>query len=219
MHVVIINGSPRACQYSNTDKIIRAFVRGLESSGSSVEIYCLSSRREWDNARKAYLANERIIFALPMYVESIPSLMLEFLATLPTQRQLPAELSFIVHGGFDEGHQFRLCEHILASLPEQLGCTYGGCLIKGGSFMLRLFSNDEVERTTQPYVTQGQRFEWSGDFLTPEAAKFTGPERYPWIVRQITALVLKFLVNRKFERFADEWGCTTSLDHQVYSQQ
>lgn len=101
MHVVIINGSPRNRQYSNTNKIIHAFVKGLEGeSGSTSEIYCLSSPKDWSAARDAYLSNEKIIFALPMYVECVPSLMLEFLDTLPSQRQTPAELSFILHGGF-----------------------------------------------------------------------------------------------------------------------
>lgn len=216
MHVVIINGSPRTRQYSNTAKIIRAFVKGLEESGSTSETYCLSSPKDWCAAREAYLSNEKIIFALPMYVECVPSLMLEFLETLPTQRQTHAELSFILHGGFDEGYQFRLCERFLASLPAQLGCTYGGCLIKGGSFMLRLFGPDEVERMTKPYIAMGRSYDWQGDFLTPAAHKFTGSERYPWIVRQLSGLILKLIVNKKFKQFAREWGCTSPLDEKKY---
>lgn len=138
MHVVIINGSPRAAQYSNTAKILQAFIWGYEAEGDTSELYSLSDLREWDAARRAYLASEKIIFALPVYVESIPSLMLEFLHTLPTQRQHPAELSFILHGGFDEGHQYRLCEKLLASIATQLGCTYGGCLIRGVTNTLTL---------------------------------------------------------------------------------
>lgn len=216
MNVVIINGSPRARQYSNTDKIIQAFVKGLEAEGHTYTLYALSSRHEWSVARKAYLSSEKIIFALPMYVESIPSLMLEFLDTLPTERQLPAELSFILHGGFDEGNQFRLCEKLLKTITSQLGCSYGGCLIKGGSFMLRLFSNKEVEKMTKSYIEMGRSYAWNGDFLTPAARKFTGTERYPWLIRQLSALVMKLIVNRKFEQFATNWGCYRPLDDKPY---
>lgn len=216
MNVVIINGSPRARQYSNTEKIIQAFVKGLEAEGHTYQLYALSSRSEWNAAREAYLSNEKIIFALPMYVESIPSLMLEFLDTLPTERQLPAELSFILHGGFDEGYQFRLCEKLLKSITTQLGCSYGGCLIKGGSFMLRLFSDKEVEKMTKSYIEMGRSYAWNGDFLTPAARKFTGTERYPWLIRQLSALVLKLIVNRKFEQFATNWGCYRPLDDKPY---
>ncbi len=150
MHVVIINGSPRTCEFSNTSKILWSFVKGLETEGVSYELYSLSNLREWESARNAFLTNDKIIFALPMYVESIPSLMLEFIDTLSEERNRPADLAFILHGGFDEGYQFRLCEMLLKSITVQLGCNYGGCLIKGGSFMLRLFAKDKVERMTNP---------------------------------------------------------------------
>lgn len=216
MHVVIINGSPRSPQLSNTAKILKAFIKGYEAEGDTYELYSLSRLNEWDAARKAYLSSEKIIFALPMYVESIPSLMLEFLDTLPTERQLPAELSFILHGGFDEGYQFRLCEKLLKSITSQLGCSYGGCLIKGGSFMLRLFSDSEVEKMTKSYIEMGRSYAWNGDFLTPASRKFTGTERYPWLIRQLSALVLKLVVNRKFEQFATDWGCYRPLDYKLY---
>ena len=48
MHVVIINGSPRVQKFSNTDKIIQSFVKGLQASGSSYDLYSLSNRKEWD---------------------------------------------------------------------------------------------------------------------------------------------------------------------------
>ncbi len=218
MNVVIINGSPRARKYSNTEKIIQAFVKGLEAEGHTYTLYALSSRSEWNAAREAYLSNEKIIFALPMYVESIPSLMLEFLSTLPTGRQLPAELSFILHGGFDEGYQFRLCEKLLKSITAQLGCSYGGCLIKGGSFMYRFFEKEQVDKMTKPYLTMGHSYGWDGNFLSTDMKKITGPERYPWLVRQLVGLILKFVANKKFDKFALEWGCTTPLDVKVYDR-
>ena len=117
MHVVIINGSPRVQKYSNTDKIIQSFGKGLQESGSTYELYSLSNRKEWDAAREAFISHNQIIFALPLFVECVPSIMLEFLETLPTERQQPAQMSFILHGGFDEGHQLRLCERFLQSVP------------------------------------------------------------------------------------------------------
>ena len=90
MHIVIINGSPRVKKFSNTDKIIQSFATGLEEDGSTYELYSLSDRKEWDAAREAYIANDNIIIAMPLYVECMPSLLLEFLDTLPTKRTKPA---------------------------------------------------------------------------------------------------------------------------------
>ena len=57
MHVVIINGSPRIEKYSNTDKIITAFGKGLTDKGASFDRYAISKLDSWDEIRKAYLAH------------------------------------------------------------------------------------------------------------------------------------------------------------------
>lgn len=216
MHVVIINGSPRIQKYSNTDKIIRSFAKGLKASGSTYELYCVSNRKEWDVAREAFLTSEQIIIALPLYVECLSSMLLEFLESIPTERKRPAQLSFILHGGLDEGFQYRLGERFLQSLPAQLGCTYGGCLIKGGSFFIRLSRERAIRRLLDSYIPMGRLFIEHGNFNTPEAAKFTGPERYPWLLRIIVGMVIKYVVVKKFERYAQEWGCTCPLNDKPY---
>ena len=50
-HIVIINGSPRARKFSNTDKILQSFTKGLDEAKATYELYSLSNRSEWDAAR------------------------------------------------------------------------------------------------------------------------------------------------------------------------
>ena len=220
MQVVIINGSPRVRKNSNTDKIIQSFGKGLEASGSSYDLYSLSNRKEWDDAREAFTSHDQIIFALPLYVECVPSIMLEFLETLPIERQQSAQISFILHGGFDEGRQLRLCERFLQSLPAQLGCTYGGCLIQGGSFLIRMRDDEKMKKAMDKkldgYIQMGQSFVTKGNFLTPEARKFTGPEKNPWFVHLLFKLFIKRLVRNNFEYFAKQWSCTRPLDDKPF---
>ena len=220
MHVVIINGSPRVQKYSNTDKIIQSFGKGLHESGSTYELYSLSNRGEWDAARDAFITHEQIIFALPLYVECVPSIMLEFLETLPAKRQQSAQISFILHGGFDEGHQLRLCERFLQSLPAQLGCTYGGCLIQGGSFLIRMRDDEKMKKAMDKkmdgYTKMGLSFADHGNFPTPEVSKFIGHEKNPWFVHLLFKLFIKRLVRNNFDYFAKQWGCTRPLNDKPY---
>ena len=216
-HLVILNGSPRVQKFSNTDKIIHSFVKGLEEAGVTWELHHLSNRNEWDAAREAYLDNKRTLIAFPLYVECVPSLMLEFLATLPVVRQQQGELSFLLHGGMDEGNEYRLCERVLKELPVQLGCSYGGTLIHGGSFRIRTAKADESAKMVAPYMEMGRLFAQQGNFLTPETKKFTGPEQYPWLVRKMVSLLFLKKVNKGFEDFAKSWGCTRPLDDKQYS--
>lgn len=219
-HVIIINGSPRIKKNSNTNKIIQAFAEGLENAGITHKLYSLSNHAEWDEAREAFMTNDNIIIAVPLFVECLPSLLLEFLSTLPTERKQPAKLSFILHGGFDEGHQLRLGEKFLQSLPAQLGCTSGGVLVKGGSFLLRNRENSYIKKMTDKmlasYTTMGQSFAQNGNFMTPEAKKFTGFEKNPKIGILLFNLIFKRIVKKNFERIAQEWGCTEPLDRKPY---
>jgi len=222
-HVVILNGSPRVKKNSNTNKIIDSFSEGLQEAGITHKLYSLSNRTEWDEAREAFMTNEHIIIALPLFVECLPSMLLEFLNTLPMERKQPAKLSFILHSGFDEGHQLRLGEKFLKTLAPQLGCTYGGTLVKGGSFMLRMRDNSYIKKMTDKmlatYATMGRSFAHNGNFLTTDAQKFTGDEQNPWLGRSLFNLVIYRIVKRNFDRFAKEWGCTRPLDDKPYLTQ
>ena len=82
MHVLIINGSPRVKKYSNTDKILAKFTAGLSSKGSTYEQYEVSDKKQLDTIREAWEKNDNILIALPLYVENIPGLLLEFLTTV-----------------------------------------------------------------------------------------------------------------------------------------
>ena len=221
-HVIILNGSPRVKKNSNTNKIIQTFAEGLEAAGITHKLYSLSNRTEWDEAREAFMTNDNIIIALPLFVECLPSLLLEFLSTLPAERKQPAKLSFILHSGFDEGHQLRLGENFLKTLAPQLGCTYGGTLVKGGSFMLRMRDNSYIKKMTDKmlaaYATMGFSFVHNGNFLTTDAQKFTGSEQNPWLGRSLFNLVIYRIVKRNFDRFAKEWGCTRPLDDKPYGE-
>ena len=128
MHLVIISGAARPKTKSNTAKIIEAFISGFEEKGNTSEVWYISDRRQWEGAAKAFSENENILIALPLYVENIPGILLEFLSELPRKTDGKTTLSFIIQGGFPEASQSRCCEKYLEILPEKLGCRYGGTL-------------------------------------------------------------------------------------------
>ena len=92
MHVMIINGSPRVEKYSNTDKIIAAFAEGLSEAGATFEKHAVSRKESWPVIREAYTENTEIVIALPLFVENIPGLLLEFLETLRICGSKPARM-------------------------------------------------------------------------------------------------------------------------------
>lgn len=215
MYVVIINGSPRVQKYSNTEKIIAAFAKGLSEKGSTFETYAISNRKTWDAIRDAYIKNNEILIALPLYVECVPGLLLEFLETLP-QKDKRTRLSFLLQSGFSEGCQLRCGEAFLEKLPEYLGVRYGGCLVKGDNFGIRVLDEEKQAQATKPYQAMGELFAEGDGFFCKEAKKFTGPEYFSFPMRLIMGLIQKTLAKKIFQKVAASWGCTVPLDEKVW---
>lgn len=141
MHLVILSGAARPQPASNTAKIISAFRRGYEAEGNTAEVWYLSDRKQWAGAAQAFAGHDHILIALPLYVENIPGILLEFLSGL-TPKTGSTEIAFLLQGGFPEASQSDCCLAYLETLPAQLGCTYAGTLHKGdlfGHFVQRIF--------------------------------------------------------------------------------
>ena len=215
MHVMIINGSPRVKKYSNTDKILAKCTAGLTSKSNTFEQYEVSDRKQWDSIREAWDKNDNILIALPLYVESIPGLLLEFLATV-TPKDGTAKIAYILQGGFAEGVQLRCGEEYLKMLSQRLGCEYKGTLIKGDNFSIRFFEGDMQDRVTGPYQKMGEIYGETGDFFSEECAKFTGPEVFPLHMRFMLGIIFRTVGRIMFRKIAKGWGCEQPLDVRPY---
>lgn len=215
MYVVIINGSPRTQKYSNTEKIIASFTKGLSENGVSFETYAISNRKSWDTIRDAYIQHEEILIALPLYVECVPGLLLEFLETLP-QKDTHTRLSFLLQSGFAEGSQLRCGETFLEKLPEYLGVRYGGCLVKGGNFAIRFLEEEKQAQATKPYQAMGELFAEGEGFFREEAKKFTGPEYFSLPMRLMVGLIHKTFAKKMLQKIAASLGCSVPLDEKVW---
>ncbi|MCR5357068.1 MAG: NAD(P)H-dependent oxidoreductase [Lachnospiraceae bacterium] len=215
MHVLIINGSPRVKAFSNTDKILEQFTKGMAENGTTFEQYEVSDKKQWDAMRKAFAENNNILIALPLYVECIPGLLIEFLETVEKKAD-DTRLAFILQGGFAEGIQLRCGEEYLKILTERLGCTYAGTLVKGDNFSIRFFEGEKRDKVTAPYAAMGRRYAQDGGFDSEECRKFTGPEVFPAPVRLLVGFMFKTLAKKGFRSMATGWGCTKPLDYKPY---
>ncbi|MBQ7463383.1 MAG: hypothetical protein IJS86_00835 [Lachnospiraceae bacterium] len=215
MHVLIINGSPRVKQFSNTDKILAGFTQGMCENGTTFEQYEVSDRKQWDDIRRAYYANSNILIALPLYVECIPGLLMEFLETL-SPRNDGARIAYILQSGFAEGIQLRCGEAYLEKLTGYLGCEYAGTLVKGDNFSIRFFEGEQRERITGPYTEMGREYAAGAGFDTDKCRAFTGFEVMPAYLRLILGIVFRTVGRTMFRKIAQSWGCTKPLDYRPY---
>lgn len=215
MHVVMINGSPRTEKYSNTEKIINAFAEGLSEAGASFERYAISNKNNWEKARNAYVDNTEIIIAIPLYVESVPGILLEFLETLPV-KDTNTRISFILQGGFAEASQLDCGVKLLKRLPGYLGVSYGGTLIKGDNFGIRVVKEEDVTKLTGPYKEMGKAFVAENGFKDETVKKYAGPVYFPFPTRVMLQIMFKTVAKKRYAAVASEWGCKRPIDYRPW---
>ena len=216
MHLVIISGATRPQSKSNTAKVIAAFQRGVEENGNTTEVWYLSDRRQWKRAANAFEQNERILIAFPLYVESIPGILLEFLSGLTPKQAPGTKLAFLIQGGFPEASQSRCCEAFLETLPAQLGCEYAGTLIKGDMFGTSRVDEKTREKMLAPFTQMGRTFAQTGCFEKTAVDAFAGPEYMPEKQIRMYNLVGKHISRFFMGRIAKKLGCKEKLDARPY---
>ena len=218
MHLVIISGAARPRAKSNTARILAAFQKGYEACGNTTETWFLSDRGQWAAAEKAFQANENILIALPLYVENVPGILLEFLAGLQPRRTPGARLAFLLQGGFPEASQSRCCEAFLKTLPAQLGCDYAGTLIKGDMFGVGLMGEKSREKMLAPFTEMGRRFAQSGCFEKSVADAFAAPEYMQEKQIRMYNLLGKRVSRFFMGRIAKKLGCKARLDARPFAE-
>ena len=216
MHVVIISGATRPQSRSNTAKVIAAFQKGFEVSGNTAEVWYLSDRRQWNRAALAFAQNEHILIALPLYVENVPGILLEFLSGLSPKQTPGTKLAFLIQGGFPEASQSRCCEAFLETVPSQLGCDYAGTLIKGDMFGTGLVDDKTREKMLSPFTEMGRTFAESGRFEKAAVDAFAAPEYMSeQQIRQYN-LLGKHISRFFMGHIAKKLGCKGKLDAKPY---
>ncbi len=215
MRLTVINCSPRIKAKSNTEIILEHFLRGFCESGNTAEVWHLSDRNEWEQAAQAFSEAEEILLAVPLFVENIPGLMMEFLEKLP-RREKPARISFILQGGFPEAAQLRCGERFLKALPEKLGCTLGGVLIKGNMFGMRLVPEEFAKPDLERYVGAGRHFAENCGFTEEYAKEFGGAEHMPKSEALQFSTVGRVMQRIYMTKIAKEMGCKQKLTYRPY---
>lgn len=218
MHLMMINASPRVSSQSNTEIILHRFADGFLESGEHVaSFYPLEKQSSWRKIREALYQETFILFALPMYVESIPGIMMAFLETLEIAKMQGKTFYFILQGGFAEASQFRCCEAYLKKLPDYFGCTYGGTLLKGNMFILHELNVNKQMHEVSGFYKMGKAFAKQPYFDETVVNEFAKPE-YLSTPMKLFMTVINPIQRKIFRIFAKRKGCKTRLDARPYEE-
>lgn len=173
---------------------------------------------QWDSAAEAFAAADRILIALPLYVENLPGILLEFLSGLKPKAEPGTVVSFLLQGGFPETCQGRCCEAYLEALPAKLGCAYGGTMIRGNMFGTSLVDEKSRAKMLAPFVEMGRAFSAEGGFSKALVEQFAAPETMSRGELRMFRLVGQHISRFFMGHIAKNLGCQARLDAQPYAQ-
>src|SRR5512140_89836 len=178
MRLFALDGSPRG-KRSNTTLLLEHFLEGVRATGDhQLELAHLASRSGRERALSQLPLVDAFLLGFPLYVDSMPALVKEFVETLGAGRpeRMPP-LLFLVQSGFPEACHSRPVERWLEKLARRLGAEYRGTIVKGGVEGIRAMSPMTRNRILGGVEELGRMYGRT-ERLDPAAlAAFAGSER------------------------------------------
>lgn len=178
MHYTIFSCSPQSNSKSTSYLIARKVQEGLTNNSEDVtDIFSINNRNLWNECREAFYESETIIFVIPLYVESVPGLFLEFLETIDREKKKHRKMSFIIQGGFEEASQLRVAEEFLKGIPEYFNCSYAGTVVKGGLFGMATIRSEKFrKRIGDNFKDIMKKYKENNEFDEILSKEFAGAE-------------------------------------------
>ena len=198
MRLLICNGSPRG-KGGNTALLLKHFTEGFSAyKENSFELAYLQRVKEHASIAEKARGAQAIIIAFPLYADSMPAIVKEFIETLGAtqpktrskkQMEFPP-IGFIVQSGFPEAVHSRSVERYLEKLAQRLNARYIGTIIKGGVEGIRDRSPFFNRRLFMAFRSLGRHFGVTKEFHPIIMKKLAGAEKFPPVARTIFRLLL-----------------------------
>lgn len=137
MKTVLINGSPK--QKDSASEVILSMLKNY-LSGEVIE-YAWNKKTVTDAEIETLLESDAVVFAFPLYIDSIPSHLLYCLMQVEEyakkfgNKKMPM-IYVVVNNGFFEGKQNRLAMECMEHWSKRCGFRFGQALGIGGGGML-----------------------------------------------------------------------------------
>lgn len=190
MKLSVFNGSPRG-KKSNTHILLEKVLEGFTTIiDPEMRIIYLSNPAERENAHQVFADSDLIIFGFPLYTDSMPGLVKEFIETLDpyVNHNNNPKMAFLVQSGFPESLHSRYVEKYLEKLARRLNATYAGTIIKGGCEGVRLMSEKFNQKLFNGLYEMGVDLARDGAFDPEKLKVLSKPERFPKIMVPVLKL-------------------------------
>jgi NAD(P)H-dependent FMN reductase len=205
---LLLNGSPRG-KDANSRKILSWIAQGLEQMVAPPIVDLAPDPTRADHLQ-AFLDADEVVFAFPLYTDSMPGLVkafLEGIAVADRSRLQGKRVAFIIQSGFPEGIHTEALGNYLARVCERLGFVHLGTLRKGGIEGIRMMPPKAVAKIQARFVAAGNELGATGTFSPELIRAMAGPRTFGWTGRTIIRLLARIgLINFYWNRKLKEHG-------------
>jgi hypothetical protein len=200
MRLLVYSGSPRR-KTGNTRVFVDQILAGWrEVETDKPEVVYLYPDPLRTDPSVSFASADIVLIAMPLYVDAMPSGVMEFIAALAPVRNLahkPA-LAFFVQSGFPEACHSRPFEIYLEKLARRLECPYLGTIVRGGGEGIKDQPPAATRRLFADFRKLGSDLARTGAMDATLLRKIAGVERFNAIGRVIIRLIIAPLIGRLF---------------------
>jgi NAD(P)H-dependent FMN reductase len=210
MRLMLCNGSPRGTG-SNTTILMKHFIDGFTAvPGNTVEYAYLNNVKGHAAAAALCREADAVIIAFPLYADSMPAAVKDFIETLGAGRKKQARrggkpapeknppMGFIVQSGFPEAIHSRYVEKYLEKLAHRLGSRYVGTIIRGGVEGIQVKPEYLNKRLFMAFSSLGRHFGVTKEFHPITARKLAGRDRMTAVGRAVLRLFMATGLNNLY---------------------
>jgi multimeric flavodoxin WrbA len=144
MKIALINGSPKI-KDSASEGILQDLKTFLQVDNNIISEYCFRKSQLGTKDIEQLIENEVLVFAFPLYVDGIPSHLLNCLVQLEScfsqQKEKEVKVYVLVNCGFHEGKQNELAIEIMENWCKKSGLKWGQGVGIGAGGMIGSLKN------------------------------------------------------------------------------
>jgi len=201
MQLAIFNGSPRG-KTSNTRKLLEHFQRGFENAGGEITIVdYLIHEKHLDEQVQHFKEEENILLAFPLYVDSVPGVVKQFIETVGNFDGSGKNIWFFVHSGFPEAIHCDGLIRYLELLTKRWKMNYMGTILKPGTEQIRMRTLNKNKKLFFDFEQLGSTLAKSGLLDRNILHRFKQPYVYPPNAMPVIRLMSKLgLIDRYWNK-------------------
>lgn len=191
MKLAIFSGSPRG-KTSNTKKLLEHFQKGFENAGGEIKIVeYLIQEKHLEEQVKHFKEEENILFAFPLYVDSVPGVVKQFIEAVGNFDGSGKNIWFFVHSGFPEAIHCQGLIRYLNLLVKRWNMNYQGTILKPGTEQVRMRPANKNQKMFKDFEQLGIALAKTGKLDQDILNRFKQPYVYPRNAMPIIRLMSK----------------------------